>query len=83
MKNINYPCPCCGFLTMSSLERDTFDICPVCYWEDDYIQFNDMDYAGGANEISLNEARQNFKKHGTSSLKFQNNVRQPLQDEIP
>lgn len=26
-------CPCCGFLTLD--ERGTFEICPVCFWEDD------------------------------------------------
>jgi hypothetical protein len=36
------------------------DICGVCKWEDDPIQNNDPDYSGGANHISLNEAKQAF-----------------------
>ena len=28
-----YACPCCGFLTLPS--RGGYDICPVCFWEDD------------------------------------------------
>ncbi|MFI8189745.1 CPCC family cysteine-rich protein [Streptomyces sp. NPDC085946] len=28
-----YPCPCCGFLALG--ERSTFEICSVCFWEDD------------------------------------------------
>ncbi|MFF1770133.1 CPCC family cysteine-rich protein [Streptomyces sp. NPDC058249] len=28
-----YGCPCCGFLTLD--ERGSYEICPVCFWEDD------------------------------------------------
>ncbi|MBC3537734.1 CPCC family cysteine-rich protein [Megasphaera hominis] len=39
-----------------------FDICPVCGWENDGVQ-NDMpDYKGGANKMSLNEAREAYKQ---------------------
>jgi Cysteine-rich CPCC len=78
-----YPCVCCGFLTISDAESGTFEICPVCYWEDDHVQFKDIDFEGGANEESLRKARQNFMKFGASSLKFLKNVRPPLPDEIP
>lgn len=50
------PCPCCGIGLVS--EGHEFDICEVCGWEDDPVQFEDPDYSGGANRISLNEARQ-------------------------
>lgn len=78
-----FPCACCGFLTISDPQPGTFEICPVCYWEDDNVQFNNIDFKGGANEESLREARQNFKKFGASSLQFLKNVRAPLPDEIP
>ena len=81
--NKGYPCACCGFLTMSDAEPGTFEICPICFWEDDRVQFNDIDFTGGANEESLREARENFKKFGVSSLKFSKYVRAPLPDEIP
>lgn len=29
---------CCGYLTMDT--RGEFDICPVCYWEDDAYLLN-------------------------------------------
>lgn len=32
-----YPCPCCGFLTLSEATHETFEICSVCNWEDDDI----------------------------------------------
>jgi len=73
--NNGFPCVCCGFLTMSEAEHGTFEICPVCRWEDDDVQYNDIDYPGGANEESLRQARDNFKKFGASSLKLLKNAR--------
>jgi hypothetical protein len=49
------PCQCCGEPTIS--EPDGYEICDVCGWEDDYVQNRDPDYAGGANQMSLKEAR--------------------------
>jgi hypothetical protein len=28
-----YRCPCCSYFTLES--RGAYDICPVCFWEDD------------------------------------------------
>jgi hypothetical protein len=36
-----YPCPCCGFVTLS--ERSVYEICPVCFWEDDGQDDQDAD----------------------------------------
>jgi len=36
----------------------------VCLWEDDAGQFENPDTAAGANGMSLNEARANFRRHG-------------------
>ncbi len=69
-KNMNeenaklYPCPCCGQLTLHEGKHGSFEICPVCKWEDDRVQWKNPDEAGGANKVSLNEARENFKKYG-------------------
>ncbi len=75
-----YKCPCCEFNTLDSAPGH-FDICPVCYWQDDNIQRDDPNYKGGANSISLNEARQNYKKTGAMLLKYLKNVRPPLEEE--
>jgi len=53
------PCRCCGELTIE--EYGDFDICDVCGWEDDDIQFDDPGYAGGANKMSLNQAKEAYK----------------------
>lgn len=35
-----YACLCCGCLTLD--ERGAYDICPVCFWEDDaYLIFSE------------------------------------------
>ncbi|NLK46035.1 MAG: hypothetical protein GX297_05205 [Treponema sp.] len=31
---MKYPCPCCGNRTLSQPDYGSFEICPVCYWED-------------------------------------------------
>ncbi|MHC6203286.1 CPCC family cysteine-rich protein [Breznakiellaceae bacterium SP9] len=53
------PCACC---TNNTIPADSkyFDFCPVCNWQDDPIQNDDPDYDGGANHISLNEAKRAF-----------------------
>ncbi len=53
-----YACPCCGYLTLQSQPPGSFELCPVCDWEDDSVQFADPDYEGGANRESLNVARE-------------------------
>ena len=53
-------CVCCGQLTL--LQGAMHEICEVCGWEDDEIQNEDPDYRGGANDVSLNEARKQFQQ---------------------
>jgi len=78
-----YPCPCCGFLTLFGSTRGTFDICPVCGWEDDNVQFDSPDRQGGANGVSLNEARLNYALFGAAKKKSLKDARPPLADEMP
>jgi len=58
-----YPCPCCGYPTLS--ERGGFEICELCRWEDDGQDDPHADEVwGGPNgRYSLSEARQNFKSY--------------------
>ena len=80
---IRYACPCCDFLTLEKPPVGTFVLCSVCWWEDDNVQFDDLDYRGGANTLSLREARENFKRCGASSPRFREHMRQPLPEETP
>lgn len=77
----SYPCPCCGFLTLSS-SIGSHEICPVCYWEDDLIQSKEPTCAGGANNISLESAKENYKKYGACAERFKFYTRKPTQREI-
>ena len=56
------PCPCCGEGLVT--EGHEFDICDVCGWEDDNYQFAHPNYRGGANPMSLNEARAKYRESG-------------------
>jgi len=61
----------------------TYDICPVCFWEDDQVQLEDPIYAGGANNPSLLESRENFQRLGAIEGRFTTKVRLPLPEELP
>ena len=75
-------CPCCGFLTLGDLPPRSYEICEVCFWEDDPRQFESPDSDDGANGISLNEARENFEGYGASAPEYLRSVREPRRDEI-
>jgi hypothetical protein len=65
MSDIRKPpgtCECCGYISSWGWG----EICRVCYWEGDRVQEDDPDYVGGANVISLREAQENFRVHGTT-----------------
>ncbi|MBT0729893.1 CPCC family cysteine-rich protein [Rosenbergiella nectarea] len=51
-------CPCCNKYEFS--EDGSYEICPVCKWEDDPVQEEDPTYGGGANVMSLSEARKAY-----------------------
>lgn len=72
---MKYKCPCCGLYTFNEPIGDTYDICAVCFWEDDGWQLENPDEAGGANKVSLNEARKNYKEFGACQSDMKKYVR--------
>ena len=60
-----------------------FELCPVCYWEDDGQDDHDVDEVrGGPNgSLSLADARRNFHIFGACEERFRENVRAALTDE--
>jgi hypothetical protein len=78
-----YACPCCQFLTLA--ERGGYDICPVCFWEDDGQDEHDADKVrGGPNSsLSLRRARENYLTFGACERRVLQHVRAPLPDERP
>lgn len=61
---MKYKCPCCGLYTFEEPASGNYEICPVCMWEDDPVQFKDPTSEGGANRVSLLQARKNYEAFG-------------------
>ena len=73
-------CPCCGHLTLR--ERGGFEICPVCFWEDDGQ--DDVDAhgdRGGPNRGTLWQARASYLRCGACEEVARDQVRRPNDDE--
>jgi len=62
-------CPCCDYFTIE--QGNDYEICPVCFWEDDYLGFESLDEPSGANRgLTIRQARDNFSKYGACSREF-------------
>ncbi|WAC40354.1 CPCC family cysteine-rich protein [Pedobacter sp. SL55] len=59
----------------------SYDICQVCFWEDDPDQLDNPNYEGGANRVSLRQGQRNFIEFGACELEMFRNVRQPTKEE--
>ena len=55
-------CPVCGKYEFA--DEDDFDVCSVCGWENDGLQYKDIHFSGGANFVSVVYARYNYAKTG-------------------
>jgi hypothetical protein len=66
-------------------ERAAWEICEVCFWEDDGQDEADIDKCrGGPNgSLSLREARTNYLRFGACEASMIKNVRAPHPDEYP
>jgi hypothetical protein len=78
-----WPCACCGYYAMALPAGSTHDLCPICGWEDDNVQFEDPDFPRGPNNPSLREARLSFDRCGTSDPERSCATRKPLEAEEP
>src|SRR5882724_10609169 len=80
-EGVHYRCPCCHYKTLG--ERGGYDICPVCFWEDDGQDNDDAatDRVFGPNQISLKQARENFRRFGACNKQSIQRVRLPLPAE--
>lgn len=69
--DILYACPCCLYRTLE--DRGQYDICPVCFWEDDGNDEQTLTNYSWPNRMTLKEARENFELVGAcdqGSLRF-------------
>lgn len=60
-------CACCGEWELYAEDDffDEYEICPICGWQDDHLQNDEPNYAGGANEMCLNDARKHWETEHT------------------
>src|SRR5277367_2064682 len=72
-----FQCPCCDCFTLS--EVGVYDICPVCFWEDDGTT---GEHGFSPNGLPLSEARANFREFGYNHPHNKAHVRQPKPDEL-
>ena len=80
-KGVKYRCPCCGYKTLN--ERGGYDICAVCFWEDDGQDDEDADTVRGGPSacLSLTKALENYRNLGACEERFVETVRLPLPEE--
>lgn len=71
-----HPCPCCGYKTLPS--RADYDLCPVCWWEDEGVE--PWEYSG-PNARTLIEAQQEFLADTRPYRLRPGKVRAPKQGE--
>jgi len=58
-------CPVCDYQSLPI--RGNWDVCLVCGWQSDPVQEAVPDEPVGANNVSLNQARQNYAQFSLSS----------------
>ncbi|WP_278378636.1 CPCC family cysteine-rich protein [Chryseobacterium arthrosphaerae] len=61
-----FPCACCNYKTIK--EKGNYEICKVCFWEDDGNDDNSK--YSHVNHMTLKEAKDNFKAKGAILDKF-------------
>lgn len=66
---IRFPCPCCGYLTLTEPHYGTFVICDVCFWEDDDVQLLYPDSAVGANASNSPDRQPRSGEAGWASIR--------------
>ncbi|WP_081986669.1 CPCC family cysteine-rich protein [Chitinibacter sp. ZOR0017] len=56
-------CDCCDYFSI--LSGEGYEICPICFWEQDYFGIEEPDTPSGANHgLSIREGRANFQNYG-------------------
>ncbi|CAH1214816.1 hypothetical protein PAECIP111893_03853 [Paenibacillus plantiphilus] len=76
---LKHTCPCCGYDTLDS--DGHYDICKICYWEDDPYQKENPYSEGGANHISLAEAQINYLTYGACEKNYTDLVRESIAND--
>ena len=75
-----HSCPCCGYFVF--VARGDYEICPICFWEDDFTQLQYPFSDAGANKVSLATAQINYIQFSASKLDMVMRVRSPSKDDV-
>jgi hypothetical protein len=57
-----FQCVCCDYYTV--VDRHSFEVCQVCYWEDDGSTMAQLDQESRSNHMTLRAARKSFEAIG-------------------
>ncbi|MCP4412104.1 MAG: hypothetical protein GY808_06000, partial [Gammaproteobacteria bacterium] len=68
-----YTCPCCGYIVFNEFPG-SYDICEICFWEDDVVQLYLPTLDSGPNKTSLIEGQVNYFQFGACEPNMSNNV---------
>jgi hypothetical protein len=79
MNDPTYPCPCCGYIVFEQ-GPGSYDICKICFWEDDLSQLR-LPTTTGANHVNLIEAQANYAQDGVCEIRLRAYVRPPKESE--
>jgi hypothetical protein len=83
-------CLCCGYKTIVGYETNfgyttppyTSCICPICFWQDDPVDYDEPDVsAGGPNHVSMKQAQRHFLAFGASEEHLLPHVRKPTPED--
>ena len=73
MMNEMTQCDCCDYFTIE--DGADYEICPICFWEQDSFGISEPDAESGANHgLTLHEGRSNFLRYGACAPRFVDKV---------
>jgi hypothetical protein len=75
-----YPCPCCGYLVFTT-QPGSYQVCPICLWQDNLAQLRFPLMPGAANVVSLQTAQHNFMDCGAAEKRNRDAGREPVPGE--
>ncbi len=79
---VKIKCPCCENYTIEDDGLDPLiDICPVCFWQYDWVSQKYPDKNIGPNRVSLVEAQKNYREFGAVSKDKIEYCRKPFKTE--
>lgn len=79
-KQPTYRCPCCGHLTLCG--RAGYEICPVCFWEDDGQDSHDADEVRGGPNIHISDGPRGERLHINVPVAVEAEYRHPFSPEF-